>query len=51
MIESVRAAFTLPDLRRRIFFTVFILVIYRLVANIPVQGVALAAWLNFTSAT
>ena len=50
MIESVRAAFSLPDLRRRILFTVFILVIYRLVANIPVPGVDLAAWLNFTNA-
>lgn len=50
MIESVRAAFSLPDLRRRIMFTVFILVIYRLVANIPVPGVDLAAWLNFTNA-
>ncbi|MAT97468.1 MAG: preprotein translocase subunit SecY [Anaerolineaceae bacterium] len=51
MIESVRAAFSLPDLRRRILFTVFILVIYRLVANIPVPGVDLAAWLNFTNAS
>lgn len=38
MIESMRAAFSLPDLRRRILFTVMILVIYRLVANIPVPG-------------
>lgn len=49
MIESVRAAFSLPDLRRRILFTVFILVIYRLVANIPVPGVDLSAWLVFTN--
>jgi len=49
MIESVRAAFSLPDLRRRILFTVFLLVIYRLVANIPVPGVDLAAWLNFAT--
>lgn len=51
MIESVRAAFSLPDLRRRILFTVFILVVYRLVANIPVPGVDLAAWLSFTNAS
>ena len=51
MIESVRAAFSLPDLRRRILFTVFILVIYRLVANIPVPGVDLGAWLQFTSSS
>ncbi|MBE2200997.1 MAG: preprotein translocase subunit SecY [Anaerolinea sp.] len=49
MIDSVRTAFSLPDLRRRILFTVFMLVIYRLVANIPVPGVDLVAWLQFTS--
>ena len=49
MIESVRAAFTLPDLRRRILFTIGMLVIYRLVANIPVPGVDLQAWLVFTA--
>lgn len=49
MIESVRAAFTLPDLRRRIFFTIGMLIIYRLLANIPVPGVNLQAWLSFTS--
>ncbi len=49
MIESVRAAFSLPDLRRRILFTVVVLVIYRLVANIPVPGVDLNAWLQFTN--
>lgn len=51
MVESVRAAFSLPDLRRRILFTTFILVIYRLVANIPVPGVDLAAWLQFTNSS
>lgn len=49
MIESVRAAFALPDLRRRILFTVFMLIVYRLVANIPVPGVNLQAWLQFTT--
>lgn len=49
MIDSVRAAFSLPDLRRRILFTVGMLVIYRLVANIPVPGVNLQAWLSFTA--
>ena len=49
MIESVRTAFSLPDLRRRILFTVGMLVVYRLVANIPVPGVNLQAWLAFTS--
>ncbi|MCI0396812.1 MAG: preprotein translocase subunit SecY [Chloroflexi bacterium] len=48
MIDSVRAAFTLPDLRRRILFTILMLVIYRLVSNLPVPGVNLSAWLAFT---
>lgn len=49
MIESMLTAFSVPDLRRRIFFTLGMLVIYRLVANIPVPGVNLEAWLQFTS--
>lgn len=49
MIESMRAAFTLPDLRRRILYTIGMLIIYRLLANIPVPGVDLQAWLLFTS--
>ncbi|PID86085.1 MAG: preprotein translocase subunit SecY [Chloroflexi bacterium] len=51
MIDSVRSAFSLPDLRRRILLTIFLLVVYRLVANIPVPGVNLEAWLAFTSET
>lgn len=47
MIESVRAAFTLPDLRRRILYTIGMLIIYRLLANIPVPGVNLQEWLLF----
>jgi preprotein translocase subunit SecY len=49
MIESLRNAFALPDLRRRILYTILVLVIYRLVANIPAPGVNLGAWLQFTS--
>lgn len=48
MFESVRAAFSLADLRKRILFTIGILIIYRLAANIPVPGVDLDAWLLFT---
>lgn len=47
MIESMRAALSLPDLRRRILFTIFMLVIYRLVSNIPAPGVNLGTWLLF----
>lgn len=39
MIEAVRNAWNLPDLRKRILITVFILVIYRLAAHVPVPGV------------
>lgn len=38
MLESLRNAFSLPDLRRRILYTLGILVLYRLLANIPVPG-------------
>lgn len=49
MIQGLRSAFQMPDLRRRILVTVFILVVYRLAANVPVPGVdreALAALLS-----
>ncbi|MCX6031606.1 MAG: preprotein translocase subunit SecY [Chloroflexi bacterium] len=39
MIEAVRNAFRLPDLRRKLFITLGILVIYRLTSHIPVPGV------------
>jgi preprotein translocase subunit SecY len=47
MIDSMRAALALPDLRRRILFTIWILVIYRFLSNVPVPGVNLGAWLTF----
>src|SRR5512137_1347514 len=39
MLQAVRNAFNLPDLRRRILFTFGILVIYRLASHIPVPNV------------
>jgi preprotein translocase subunit SecY len=39
----LRNAFRLPDLRRRLLFTLGILVIYRLASHIPVPGVNVAA--------
>ena len=39
MLEAVRNAFRLPDLRRKLLITLGILVIYRLMAHIPVPGV------------
>jgi len=39
MIEAVRNAFKLPDLRKKILFTFGILVIFRLGSHVPVPGV------------
>jgi preprotein translocase subunit SecY len=47
MIEALRNAFKLPDLRRRIFYTVLILVIFRLASNVPVPGVDRLALKDF----
>jgi preprotein translocase subunit SecY len=43
MLEALRNAFRLPDLRRRILVTAGILVVFRFVAHIPVPGVNLVA--------
>ncbi|MDM8519636.1 preprotein translocase subunit SecY [Anaerolineales bacterium HSG6] len=39
MIDAIRNAIILPDLRRKIVFTLMILVVYRAAAHIPVPGV------------
>ena len=41
MLQAIRNALGLPEIRSRILFTLFILVIYRLVSHIPVPGVNL----------
>jgi preprotein translocase subunit SecY len=43
MIQAVRSAFALPDLRKKILITFLILAIYRLFAHVPVPGVNTAA--------
>ncbi len=43
MLQAVRNALRLPDLRKKIIFTLVVLVIYRLAAHIPVPGVNLDA--------
>jgi len=43
MIQAVRSAFALPDLRRKILYTFLILAIYRLFSHVPVPGVNSAA--------
>ena len=39
MLEAVRNAFRLPDLRQKLFVTIGLLTFYRLAANIPLPGV------------
>lgn len=39
MIGALRNAMRLPDLRNKLLFTLFILIVYRLAAHIPVPGV------------
>jgi len=36
MIQALRNAMTLPDLRRKLLYTLLILIIYRLAAHVPV---------------
>lgn len=43
MLQAVSNAFKLPDLRKKILFTLLILVIYRLASHVPVPGVNLEA--------
>ena len=43
MIQAVRSAFALPDLRKKILYTFLILAIYRLAAHVPVPGVNASA--------
>jgi len=43
MIQALRNAMALPDLRRKLVYTLLILIIYRLAAHVPVPGVDQAA--------
>jgi len=43
MLRAVANAFRLPDLRRKIIFTLVILVIYRFVSQVPIPGVNVEA--------
>ncbi|HVE92762.1 MAG TPA: preprotein translocase subunit SecY [Actinomycetota bacterium] len=42
MLTALRNAFKVPDLRRKLLFTFFILAVFRLGAHIPVPGIDLA---------
>lgn len=39
MIESFRSIFKIPELRKRIAFTIFILIVYRIGGHIPTPGI------------
>ncbi|MEA3407021.1 MAG: preprotein translocase subunit SecY [Chloroflexota bacterium] len=43
MLQAVANAFKVPDLRKRILFTLLILVIYRFAAHVPLPGVDVEA--------
>ena len=46
MVQAVRSAFALADLRRKLLVTLGILIIYRLAAHVPVPGVDKEALTN-----
>ena len=43
LIQALIDAFSLPDLRRRLLFTLGILVVFRFIAHVPLPGVDIAA--------
>ncbi len=47
MFETLRNAFKIDDLRKRIFFTVWVMLIYRLGTAIPVPGISVEAFTQF----
>ncbi|SMC75780.1 preprotein translocase subunit SecY [Papillibacter cinnamivorans] len=49
MIETIRNAWKIPELRKKIIFTIFILLIYRLGNAIPVPYVDVSALANYFS--
>ncbi|MEN8097493.1 MAG: preprotein translocase subunit SecY [Chloroflexota bacterium] len=49
MIEAVRNAWNLPDLRKRFIITALVLAVYRLAAHVPVPGVDREALAALTS--
>lgn len=49
MLETIRNAWKIPDLRKKILYTIFLLIIFRLGSVIPVPWLdknAVATWLN-----
>ena len=54
MIEKIKSIFKIPELRKRVLFTLSILIVYRIGGHVPVPGInaaALGAWFNEISAS
>jgi preprotein translocase subunit SecY len=47
MLESIRNMFNIPDLRKRIFFTLALLAVYRIGSTIPNPGISAEALAEF----
>jgi preprotein translocase subunit SecY len=47
MLESIRNIFSIPDLRKRVIFTLLLLAVYRIGAQIPNPGVSAEALAEF----
>jgi len=50
MLESIKNIFSIPDLRKRVIFTLMILAVYRIGAQIPNPGISAAALAEFWQA-
>jgi preprotein translocase subunit SecY len=47
MFQKIRDAFTIPDLRNKILFTLGMLVVYRIGSHIPCPGISTSALMSF----
>jgi len=47
MLNSIRNIFSIPELRRRVLFTLFLLAVYRIGAQIPNPGISADALAEF----
>jgi preprotein translocase subunit SecY len=49
IIENIKRAFYTPEIRKKVIYTAFILIIYRILANIPTPGINTSALSNLFS--
>ncbi len=50
LFEAIANVFRIPDLRKRVLFTLGLLAVYRLGGHIPTPGINLDRWNEFFSA-